>query len=90
MVQYTWLHKRYQLQCQETPIKAPRYRWHRGHLKDIDIKNYLYVTRVYKNVRIYDVVFSFSGVIPEFVSEIIAIVRQDTSHKLNKKRRICL
>ena len=23
--------------------------------------------------------------IPEFVSEIIAIVRQDTSHKLNKK-----
>ena len=38
MVQYTWLHKRYQLQCQETPIKAPRYRWHRGHLKDIDIK----------------------------------------------------
>ena len=36
---YTWLHKRYQLQCQETPIKALRYYWHRGHLEDTtDIK----------------------------------------------------
>ena len=31
---YTWLHKKNQLQCQETPIKALKYSWHRGHLKE--------------------------------------------------------
>ena len=39
------------------------------------------------NVCIYDVVFSLSDVTPEFVSEIIGIIKRDTSHKLDKKCR---
>ena len=38
IVHYIRLHKRYQLQCQETPIKALRYCWHMGHLKNTVIK----------------------------------------------------